>query len=141
MAKLLGISTLVAYASQEGNERALDAIRELRDPDAAPILAENLRGGTEAYQRAVLVKLRSLGDPRALRDLSRYLGAAPVSLAREAIEAIASVKDWKAARILEDFAARQSDPRLAGHAMRAATRVRSAIEKGAEERGRSGRAS
>jgi hypothetical protein len=122
------IASLAGYCSRDGYESTLPVIREIRDPDAAPILAESLLdGSSDAYQRAVLAKLRTQPDPRILPDMARYLREAPAPMARDAIDLVGRIVDSKAVRVLEDYAARQPDPKLSMSAMRAAQRIRTQL--------------
>ena len=123
------LSSLVGYVSQAGNEPALSVLQQIRDPDAAPVLAAGLNDNPSlGYQRAALAKLRAMPDPRALDDLSRYLYRAPAPLVREALDAVGRIRDPAALRVLEGYARRQADPRLAALAVRAAGRLRAQLE-------------
>ncbi len=122
------VSSLVDYVSQRGNEASMSALRGITDPAAAPILADALNGrSSEEYQRAAMAKLRSMPDPQALDDLSRFLGSARGPIVRDAIETIGRIRDARAVRVLEDFATREQDPKVAAQALRAATRVRTQL--------------
>ncbi|MBI4601246.1 MAG: HEAT repeat domain-containing protein [Planctomycetes bacterium] len=124
------IGALLDFAAREPTGPALGALREIRDPDAAPLISESLlRSAPEAYVRAALGELRRLGDPRSLRDLGRFLERAAPPLAREAIGTLSSIRDPDAAGILEAFSQRQSDPRLAAEALRAARNLRARLER------------
>lgn len=124
------ISTLVDYAARPGNESALGSLREIRDPNVGPILSGELNGRvSESYQRTALQKLASLADPQTLPDLGRYIHHAEGSMLRYGIYALGRFSDPQAARILETFAGRQHDPKLAEMALRTAQRVQRNIER------------
>lgn len=124
-----GYASLVGYVSREGHEASLSAIYRISDPEVAPYLAETLNeGSSAAYQKAALLKLRTLSDPRILNDLSRYLSRAEATMARSAIEVVGRIYDPAAIRILESFARNQTNARLAAQALRAASRVRARLE-------------
>jgi HEAT repeat protein len=124
------VSSLVEFVSREGRESSLAALREIRDKSAAPVLAASLseRSVTPAYQRAALSSLRTLREPESLQGLDRFLGKAEGSVLRDTIETIGRIPDPRAARILDSYASRQADARLAAQAERAAQRVRARIE-------------
>jgi hypothetical protein len=131
------ISTLVDYAARDGNEAALTSLREIRDPEVGPILSRELNGRTsEPYQRAALQKLAALGDPLTLPDLGRYLGRAEGRLLREAISTLGRFRDPEAARILENFATRQADAKIASWASYSAKRVYRNIERAQADQSR-----
>jgi len=124
------ISSVLEYAAREGNEASLSALQELRDRDAAPILAESLtRRASEAYQVIALQRIRQLGNPEVIPALARYLDSAKGRAQGDAIDTLATLRDPRAARTLEEFAARQSDQKLAHRAQRGAQKVRAALER------------
>ncbi|MBN1420284.1 MAG: HEAT repeat domain-containing protein [Planctomycetes bacterium] len=129
------ISSVLEYAAREGNEASLGALQQIRDSDAAPIIAESLnRRASEPYQIIALRKIRELGNSDVVPALARYLDRATGRVQGDAIETLASLRDPRAARTLEEFAARQTDERLASRAQRGAQRVRAALARPAPKK-------
>ena len=89
---------------------------------------------SEAYEKTALRKLQSLADPGSLRDLDRYLRQASEPMARLALSAVGRIRDPKASQLLEDYAARERNPKLAEYAMKAAKSLRRKLEQPPREK-------
>ncbi|MEM7235978.1 MAG: HEAT repeat domain-containing protein, partial [Planctomycetota bacterium] len=134
LAKLGGdraISTVLDFVLRNGDAKSTHLLRSIDDPNAGPLIAAELRPNTHAdYQKYALKKLGSLGDPRTLGDLERYLRTSGEKMQLTALSAIGRFDDLSAARLLERYASREGDDsRLGQYASRAAERVHKNIAK------------